>query len=156
PVPGDGRYEWAGFWPGDKLPSAYNPAAGYITTSNEMNLPADYPHRERKLGFEWANRARHARLEELIRAHDKVSLQDSMQFQNDITSIPARRLVTLLAPLSSQEAKTRAALALLRGWNAEERAESPQAALMEVWMSRHLASAFKREVLGRNADAISD
>ena len=40
PVPGDGRYEWAGFWPGDKLPSSYNPASGYVTTSNEMNLPA--------------------------------------------------------------------------------------------------------------------
>ena len=45
PVPGDGRYEWAGFWPGDKLPSSYNPASGYVTTSNEMNLPADYPYR---------------------------------------------------------------------------------------------------------------
>ncbi len=28
PVPGDGRYEWAGFWPGDKLPSSYNPPRG--------------------------------------------------------------------------------------------------------------------------------
>ena len=25
PVPGDGRYEWAGFWPRDELPSVYNP-----------------------------------------------------------------------------------------------------------------------------------
>ncbi len=57
PVPGDGRYEWAGFWPGDKLPSSYNPANGYVTTSNEMNLPAGYPYEERKLGFEWTGSA---------------------------------------------------------------------------------------------------
>ena len=27
PVPGDGRYEWAGFWRGDELPSVLQPAS---------------------------------------------------------------------------------------------------------------------------------
>ncbi|HEV2673598.1 MAG TPA: penicillin acylase family protein [Aliidongia sp.] len=151
PVPGDGRYEWAGFWSGDKLPSAYNPPSGYVTTSNEMNLPADYPYRERKLGFEWTNGSRHARLDELIRSKDKVSVEDSEHFQNDIVSIPARRLMTLLAPLSSDDAKTQAALDLLHGWNGEEGAASPQAALFEVWTTRHLGDEFKRAALPENA-----
>jgi penicillin amidase len=151
PVPGNGRYEWAGFWPGDMLPSAYNPPSGYITTSNEMNLPSDYPYRERKLGFEWTNGSRHARLEELLRSHEKISIEDSLRFQNDITSIPARRLVALLAPLSSNDTKAAAALDLLRGWNTEERADSPQAALIEVWIARHLGQAFKRAALPKGA-----
>ncbi len=147
PVPGDGRYEWAGFWPGDKLPSSYNPANGYVTTSNEMNLPPGYPYKERKLGFEWTNGSRHARIDEVLKALPKVSIEDSMKLQNDVTSIPARRLVALLAQLDSGDPKTKAALDLLRGWNAMESADAPQAALMEVWISRHLGPAFLDAVL---------
>ena len=40
PVPGDGKYEWSGTWSGAQLPLIYNPPSGYLTTSNEMNLPA--------------------------------------------------------------------------------------------------------------------
>jgi penicillin G amidase len=151
PVPGDGRYEWAGFWPGDKLPSSYNPASGYVTTSNEMNLPADYPYKERKLGFEWTNGSRHARIDEVLKSLPKVSIEDSMKLQNDVMSIPARRLVALLAPLNSADPRTKAALDLLRGWDAREHPESAQAALMEVWISRHLGRAFTEAVLPANA-----
>jgi penicillin amidase len=151
PVPGDGRYEWAGFWPGDKLPSSYNPTSGYVTTSNEMNLPAGYPYQERKLSFEWTNASRHARIDEVLKSLPKVSIEDSMKLQNDVTSIPARRLVALLAPLRAENPKTRAALNLLRGWDARETSDSPQAALMEVWISRHLERAFLDAVLPPNA-----
>jgi penicillin amidase len=151
PVPGDGRYEWAGFWPGDKLPSTYNPASGYVTTSNEMNLPADYPYRERKLGFEWTNGSRHARIDEVLKSLPKVSIEDSMKLQNDLTSIPARRLVALLAPLHADDPRAAAALDLLRGWDAREHPESPQAALLEVWIARHLGRAFVDAVLPPSA-----
>jgi penicillin G amidase len=155
PVPGDGRYEWTGFWSGDKLPSAYNPSSGYVTTSNEMNLPADYPYRERKLGFEWTNSSRHARIDEVLKGSSKVTIEDSMRLQNDVTSIPARRLVALLATLNSTEPKTKAGLDLLRGWDAVERADSPQAALMEVWITRHLGKAFLEATVPKSAaDAI--
>jgi penicillin amidase len=151
PVPGDGRYEWNGFWSGDQLPSLYNPASGYISTSNEMNLPAGYPYQERKLGFEWANGWRHARIEEVLKSLPKVSIEDSMRLQNDLTSIPARRLLALLAPLHSDDAKTAAALELLGGWDCVERNGSGQAALMEVWISRHLGRAFLEAILPKDA-----
>lgn len=151
PVPGDGRYEWAGFWPGDKLPSSHNPANGYITTSNEMNLPADYPYKERKLGFEWADPSRHARIDEVLKSLPRVSIEDSLKLQTDLTSIPSRRVVTLLARLRSDDAKTKAALDLLRGWDGVERADSAQAALMEVWISHHLNKQFVQAVLPKNA-----
>src|SRR5262249_58489377 len=74
-----------------------------------------------------------------------------MKLQNDITSIPARRLVALLAPLISNDAKAKAALDLLRGWDGLERADSAQAALMEVWISRCLSKQFMQAVLPKNA-----
>jgi len=151
PVPGDGRYEWAGFWPRDAMPSAYDPSSGYFTTSNEMNLPPDFPYAERKPGFEWTNGSRHQRIDEVLRSLPKVSIEDSERLQNDIESIPARRLVALLAPLSSNDPSTHAALSMLAGWDAQMRADSAQAALEEVWLSRHLGRAFKRAVLPRAA-----
>jgi penicillin G amidase len=153
PVPGDGRYEWAGRWSGEQLPRIYNPASGYITTSNEMNLPPDYPYPERKLSFEWTANARHQRIDEVLSKLARVSIEDSMRLQNDVISIPARRLVALLKPLSSEDAATSAALNILKGWNATIDADSPQSALYEVWFSRHLGKAFKEAVLNKGAAA---
>jgi penicillin amidase len=150
PVPGDGRYEWSGFWKGEQLPSIENPAQGFIATANELNFPADYPYQERKLGFEWVNASRSERIHSVLRSLDKVSLQDSMKLQNDVVSMVARRLVALLASLKASEAKAEAALALLRGWDGAERSDSPQAALLEVWVSRHLGRAFLEAALPKD------
>ena len=114
PVPGDGKYEWSGTWTGAQLPLRYNPPSGYLTTSNEMNLPPDYPYKERKLGFEWSDPSRHQRIDEVLSQQPKVSLEDSMRLQNDELSIPARRLLALLRPLTSDDAETQAALQLLQ------------------------------------------
>jgi penicillin amidase len=40
PVPGDGRYEWAGFLGDGQLPVVKNPAKGFFATANAMNIPA--------------------------------------------------------------------------------------------------------------------
>ena len=151
PVPGDGRFEWAGRWKAEQLPRIYNPSSGYITTSNEMNLPADYPYQERKLGFEWANGSRHQRIDEVISRSNKFSIEDSMHLQNDEVSIPARRLIALLQPLSSDDPKTRAALDMLTQWNARVDADLPASALQEVWFSRHLGRDYERAVLSKGA-----
>jgi penicillin amidase len=157
PVPGDGRYEWGGFWRGDFLPSVYNPKQGFIATANAYNIPADYPARERKLGFEWTNPSRYQRLNEVLGGLPKVSMEDSERLQNDILSIPARRLMALLAPLSSADEKTQRALAFLRHWNARQSADSPQAALEEVWQLRHLRKGYREAVLTpEQAAAVSE
>lgn len=147
PVPGDGRYEWAGFLAGDKLPSVYNPKAGWIASANEMNLPASYPYRERKLGFEWPHEGRYMRLKEQLSRPGKSSIEDSMRLQNDVLSIPARRLASLLKPLMSLDARTAKALNLLRGWDYRVDADSGAAALYEVWWSRYLGAEFTKAVL---------
>jgi penicillin G amidase len=157
PVPGDGRYEWAGHLIGDQFPTSYNPPVGYITTSNEMNLPADYPYQERKLGFEWANASRHQRIEEVMSKASKLSIEDSMHLQNDEVSIPARRLIALLKLLSSDDPKTQAALGILIKWNSSVDAGVPASALHEVWFSRHLGRDYERAILSHGAaDAIAE
>jgi penicillin amidase len=147
PVPGDGRFEWAGFLRADQFPSTFNPSAGYVSTSNEMNMPEGYPYKERKLGFEWSNDSRHRRIDEVLKPMAKVSLADSMKLQTDLTSVAARRAVALLGALESDEP----AVKLLRGWDAVERPDSPEAALYEIWWKRHLGPAFLAVVVPAGA-----
>jgi penicillin amidase len=151
PVPGDGRYEWAGRLAGNEFPVSFNPPSGYVTTSNEMNLPPDYPYKSRKLGFEWGTPFRHQRIDEVLSKFKKVSVEDSMRLHNDVVSIPARHLVALLQPLTGDDNATKTAVNLLKVWNASEDADSPQAALYEVWFSRHLREGFKQAVLSKAA-----
>ncbi len=141
PVPGDGRYEWAGLTAAGLFPSLKNPAKGWIATANEMNLPKDYPAETRKLGFEWVDRSRIDEIEARLSAKPKLGLADMMAIQTDTTSPLARRTTALLAGLSGEDKEQNSALALLKDWDGSERADSAQAALYEVWMSRHLKPA---------------
>ena len=154
PVPGDGRYEWGGFLSGDKLPFSYNPKAGWFASANEMNIPASFPYRQHKLGFEWPHNARYVRLQEQLSRSGKTGIEDAMRLQNDVYSVPARRMVALLKPLVTMDARGAAALRLLKDWDYQEKGDSAAAALYEVWWSRYLGGAFTQAVLGQ-ADAAS-
>jgi penicillin amidase len=61
--------------------------------------------------------------------------------------------MALLAGLSSPDEKTRRALAFLRPWDAREGADSPQAALEQVWQLRHLRKGFREAVLSQEQAA---
>lgn len=147
PVPGDGRYEWNGFYTGDDLPRSVNPPAGFVASANQYNLPPGYPAAARKLGFEWANPSRYQRIIDVLSATPRGSLESSMALQNDQLDLPATELTKLLAPLTGPDPDTRAALDLLRGWDKVDRASSAAAALYHVWFSRYLAPAFARAVV---------
>ena len=151
PVPGDGRYEWAGFWTGDQLPFALNPASGWLASANEQNLPPGYPVRERKLGFEWAPPSRWQRVAEALKALPKVSIEDSMRLQNDVLSLSARRLQTVLRGVRLDSPRAKDAARLLLDWDGQETGGSAAAALFEVWWSRHLGPAVKDALLPRAA-----
>jgi penicillin amidase len=155
PVPGDGRYEWQGFLSLDDLPKAYQPKQGFLATANQMNLPADYPIAERKVGFEWADSARWQRIVEVLKANDKVTLADAMDLQNDDTAMLARRLVALLQPLSSDDPNVRKGLDLLKPWDARDTADSAAAAVYEVWIANHLGAALLKVTAPKAVDLIA-
>ena len=154
PVPGDGRYEWAGFWTGEQLPSLINPEQGWFASANEQNLPPTYPYRERKLGFEWSPSARHRRISDVLSGLSKVSIEDSMRLQADLVSVSAARLQALLRSLNASDPRAQAALKLLLDWKLAVSADSAAAALFEVWWSRYLAATFKEAVLSAPAAAL--
>jgi len=137
PVPGDGRYEWAGMMPEAQLPAVHNPAEGFFATANEMNLPASYPASP-ALSYEWGDRSRITRIKEVLASLPKATLADSMALQTDSHDALSRRTIALLAPLSSPDPSLAKALALLKAWNNDETTDSAAAAIYQDWVSNHL------------------
>lgn len=138
PVPGSGAFEWNGCLSRAEMPRRIDPQEGFVATANEFNLPSDWDHRAKPVGFEWTEGARARRIRDVlgrISAHD---LADSQRLQTDVRSIPAVRLQRLLTPLSPQDADARHARALLLDWNAEMIADSAAAALYGLWWLKHL------------------
>ncbi len=141
PVPGDGRYEWAGFLDPDQWPREVAPSRGFVATANEMNLPEDWDHAARQVGFEWVEPSRATRIQEQLRTEAAHSVAASCALQTDVTSLPGRRLRALLAPLRATDRDEAGGLALFADWDCRLSAESAAAALAELWWTRHLKPA---------------
>jgi penicillin amidase len=144
PVPGDGRFEWAGYYAADQLPRSYNPEAGWFATANEMNLPADYPNDERTVGYDWYSPVRYQRIAERLTELSAATVQDCVELQTDYVSLPARTLVSFLRTIEDVESDE---LKLLCSWDGEESVASAAAALFEIWYRRHFRPACLRAVL---------
>lgn len=152
PVPGDGRYEWDGHFDMDALPVEYNPARGFTGTANAMNLPADFPIAERRVGFEWSAPWRYRRLWEVLEQQDAHTLQDSLELQRDYHSVLARRVIERLP--ESLDGPAGEALAMLRDWDHVLRPDSAPALLWAVWFYRHLPPALAAALLPEEPGAL--
>lgn len=144
PVPGDGSHEWAGFLPPEELPRAVNPAAGFVATANEMNLPADRAPDAPTIGHEWVETSRADRIKSVLADDPAHSTKAAMALQTDAYSRPAARICALLASTVSNRETTdaqRRASALLGNWDFVLGAKSAPAALFEVWWMKHLRPA---------------
>lgn len=147
PVPGDGRYEWAGFLPGHELPYVVNPDQGFWNTSNENVVPLGYRHR-RAVAWTWSDPFRGSRVHEVLASGRRFGLPDMARLQQDELSIPARALTPLLSDVTfpgSTDAATLAARELLRDWDFVLDRDSAAAAIYVMWQ-RHLQAKL-RELL---------
>ena len=142
PVPGDGRYEWDGYFDMDVLPEEYNPERGFSGTANAMSLPEDYPIDEYKVGFEWSAPWRYKRLWEFLDTPEPHSMEDSLALQRDYHSVLTRRVLALLPELAKTNPNSGGPL--LTDWDQRLEADSAAAALWNVWYYRHLSPALGR------------
>ena len=140
PVPGDGRYEWAGFYDMDQLPVSLNPEQGWLATANEMNLPDDFPP-DRHISYDWYAPYRRHRIDDVLGGLSAASVQDMVDLQGDYVSVPARRILAAIRGLPIADADQVDGLDLLLAWDGDLRADSAAAALFEVWYRRHLRPA---------------
>jgi len=151
PVPGTGEYEWSGFVPNAQLPHSYNPAAGFIATANQKTIPDSYPY---PVGYEWAPPTRFERIREVLEgarhAGHKLTVPDMEALQLDVVSLLARRMQVLLRQaLATEGGNDGKAAALILDWDGNLGANSPSAALYEVWTTRLCTELTRRAVPDR-------
>jgi len=149
PVPGEGEYEWSGFRRMAELPRSYNPSTHFIATANHNILPPGY---KTPVGYEWALPFRFHRIEEMLTAKKKFSIEDFERMQQDVSSLPAKRFQAVIrhwAPdPDSQESK---ALDLVLHWDAVLSTDSAAALIYEYWIAQLPRAVFGPEA-GKDVD----
>jgi len=145
PVPGDGRFEWDGYWSNRLKPNLTNPEKGFWATANQHVTPDDYPYPE-ALAFTWADPFRGDRVNEVLAQDSSATIATSIALQVDVTAIPARQLTPLLlqAPISDPKAKE--ALARMEGWDYQLLPESVAAGLYVAWEKELVKAIRSRKV----------
>ena len=115
PAPGwDPQYDWTGFVPFEQMPTAYDPAEGYLVAANQAVTASATPF----LTTEWDYGYRSERIRTLITATPKVSPERMSQIQGDTRNDFAPELVkALLAVKLDGDPFTREAQNLLRTWD---------------------------------------
>jgi penicillin amidase len=154
PVPEAGGFEWSGFVPNGNLPHTYNPASGFVASANQKMIPENYGY---AVGFQWASPERFLRISEVIggaaSSSHKLSLRDMENLQNDVVSLPARELQSLLKSAAGS-APSRAAKLLL-DWDCAVAPDSSAATLYEFWVLE-LSDAVTKLVVPVEAQKITE
>jgi penicillin amidase len=126
PVPGwTDDYGWRDNIPYDEMPRLLNPTSGYVVTANNAVTPDDYPY---LISTRFAPPYRASRIEELIRAKDKVSADDMTQIQMDVHSKQGERLRDIFVAACEkhprEDADFKRAVELMREWDLKADTES--------------------------------
>ena len=117
PVPGWlAKYDWDGFLAFDKLPSLIDPPGGRIVTANHKITPPGY---KPFLSVDWFPPYRANRIEEMLVARPKHSLESFAKMQGDSQSALARQLLPVIRAAKPGTEEGRRAHALLAGWQAD-------------------------------------
>jgi penicillin amidase len=141
PAPGDGRYEWSGFFSLDEMPSKVNPPEGFVYSANEANVPAEWSGEGAEIGYEWLEKSRALRIAQVLGRDDEHGIAAAAALQTDVFSWPALRLRPLIEALTSASGSAGRARDLLLGWDCELKADSAAGALSELWFTLHLKPA---------------
>ncbi len=134
PVPGSSNdYGWLGMVPFQDLPHAYNPKSGIIATANGRIVPDDYPY---FITAMWGAPYRTARIYQLLGAEKPFTVADMLKIQMDIRPLDdvwlQQRLVAAAKEYPPQSSNVQYALAKLRAWDGEARADSTATLVCEL------------------------
>jgi penicillin amidase len=120
-------HEWIGEIAFEELPEMLDADTG-VTANNRVVGPG-YPY---FISHEWLNGNRAARIRQLLDACERVSLEDSLSIQMDVTSLDAPEIVGPLLQLEARSPREAAALERLRAWDGALAADSVAASIYEA------------------------
>ena len=145
PAPGwQEKYDWDGYIPFEQLPRSFNPDSGAIVTANHRITPPGYPH---FISSEWQPPYRADRIQQLLDATPKHSVESFARVQADVVSLAMRELLPRLLAARPRSEPARKALALLSKWDGEMAVERAEPLIAWAWW-RELSRAIYADELG--------
>lgn len=122
-VPHDGaggEFEWDGFLPYEKLPSAFNPPSGYIVSSNQNPFPTAYDSR---VGGDFAPYYRSHQIRHILTSRNGWRVEDMLAVQKDVYSsfshFLARQTLAAFDKRKVSNPALTGAVESLRGWDGQ-------------------------------------
>ncbi len=145
PVPGwQAKYDWQGFVPFAELPQAFNPARGHVATANHKIVPPGYRH---YLTREWAPPYRARRIEELLAAGGKHSIESFRRLQMDDMSLMAGDFLALMRPALDQAKVSATVKTMMKSWDGHMKRDRAEPLLFTAWY-RELTRLVAADELG--------
>jgi len=140
PAPGwDARYDWAGWVPAEQTPRSFDPPLGAVATANQRVHGPDYPH---FIGSDWASPYRQQRIEQLLAARPKHSIDDLARMQADQKSLAVRDLLPHLRQARSSHPLAAAVAPLLAAFDGEMAAGDAAPLIFWAWQRQLSAGLF--------------
>jgi penicillin amidase len=127
------QYDWQGW-----IPYAENPALnteqikakGWYATANQNILPPGYPH---FVGADWTTPERFDRIEQLMAATPKHTLQSMQAVQNDVLSLGGTALLPQAKKVQPKHVLGEKAMKLLADFDGQMQTDSAAALILNVW-----------------------
>jgi penicillin amidase len=144
PAPGwDARYDWSGLLDPALTPREVDPPRGWIATSNQKIHAADYPY---FLTSEWVPPYRQQRIEQLLTAKPKHSLQSLREIQGDQLSLAAKRLLPFIRQAESPHPLAAAAQQELATFDGTMSADRAAPLILWAWTRQLTQAVFADEI----------
>tara|TARA_B100001057_G_scaffold54671_1_gene48575 strand:+ start:1872 stop:4277 length:2406 start_codon:yes stop_codon:yes gene_type:complete len=134
PVPGDGSYEWDGYLPIIEKPNLKNPPSGFFATANQSVVPSNYKNWD-AIGFSWSDPYRGDRINQVLSENDSLTMQNMIDLQVDVTSLPAKKLIQYLdnVDLDMEQREFRN---ILKNWDYRLTPKSIEASIYVFWENK--------------------
>lgn len=144
PSPGwEARYDWAGFLDPTATPREADPPRGWIATANQRIHGPDYPH---YIGSEWAPPWRMQRIEQMLDAKEKHSIDDMRTMQADEFSLATVHLLPLIRQAGPSHPLAAAAKRELEAFDGRMAGERAAPLIFWAWARQLAQGLFADEV----------
>jgi penicillin amidase len=147
PMPGwTGEYEWKGYVPFEKRPHMINPKEGFIATANNKVISDHYPY---FISHYWEPLDRITRIRQLLKAKEKLSIDDFKRMQQDVYCVLASEMVPKMIEVFERrfsDEEGQKAKDILSKWDFIMDKDSIGACLFEVTFRKMMDNIFKDEM----------
>jgi len=147
PLKGDDpATDWKGYIPFEDVPFELNPRCGYVASANAKIFDGSFNY---YVSNHYEPPYRLMRIRQVLSADSAFSISDMMKLQLDVKSLFARDLLAIFFQVVKPDdipEKYREYHSILKNWNFDEKIDSPEATLFNVFVLKLIENIYGDEI----------